>query len=367
MKLLLTGNTCFKIANFREGLVRTLLAQGHEVLVLAPADAYRPKLEAMGCQVHDLPMDRNGTSPLAELRLLARIYGFLRHERPDFVFSYTIKNNIYSGLACRWLAIPFAPNVTGLGPAFNGVGLFNRGIRLLYRVAFARARMVFFQNTEDQATFLWARLISADRSRLLSGSGVDLSHFSASALPSCNQGIVFLLVARLLWDKGVGLFVDAARVLRARDPSLRFLILGPIDSASRSGVSYEKMQDWINEGDIEYLGEESDVRPALEGTHCLVLPTWYHEGMPRVLMEAAAIGRPAITTDTPGCRDAVIEGETGLLCAPRSLKSLIAALELFILMSPHARTEMAANAREHAEAEFDERRVVQAYISLLPC
>lgn len=367
MRILLTGNTCFKIANFREGLVRSLISLGHDVIVLAPRDLTREKLVNMGCRVLDLSMERNGTSPLTEAALLLSIYRILRRERPDIVFGYTIKNNIYSGLACRWLAIPFVPNVTGLGPAFNDVGLFNRGIRLLYRVAFARARMVFFQNPEDQATFLWARLISADRSRLLSGSGVDLSRFAAFPLPVCDQEIVFLLVARLLWDKGVGLFVDAARVLRARYPSLRFRILGPIDSASRSGISHEKMQDWIDEGVIEYLGEASDVRPALEGTHCLVLPTWYREGTPRVLMEAAAIGRPAITTDTPGCRDAVIEGETGLLCAPRSLESLIAALEMFILMSPHARTEMAANAREHAEAEFDERRVIQAYISLLPC
>jgi glycosyltransferase involved in cell wall biosynthesis len=366
MRILLTGNTCFKIANFREGLVRALIARGHEVIVLAPTDPTREKLVEMGCRVLDLPMERNGTSPLAEAALLLRINRTLRRERPDIVFSYTIKNNIYAGLACRWLAVPFVPNVTGLGPAFNDAGLLNRVIRLLYRAAFARARMVFFQNPEDQATFLRARLISADRSRLLSGSGVDLDRFAARPLPANDQGLVFLLVARLLWDKGVGLFADAARVMRARDPSLRFQILGPIDSASRSGISPQQMQAWMDEGVIEYLGEASDVRPTLEAAHCLVLPTWYREGTPRVLLEAAAIGRPAITTDTPGCRDAVIEGETGFLCAPRSLESLIAALERFVSMSSQAREAMAARARERAEAEFDELRIIDAYIGLLP-
>lgn len=364
-RILLTGNTCFKIANFREGLVRALISCGHEVIVLAPTDPTRDKLVSMGCRVLDLPMQRNGTSPKAEIALLFRMYRTLRRERPAIVFGYTIKNNMYAGLACRWLGIPFIPNVTGLGPAFNDAGPLNRIIRLLYRLAFARARMVFFQNPEDQATFLRARLISPDQSQLLPGSGVDLARFAACPMPSDKSGVVFLLVARLLWDKGVGLFADAAREIRARDPSIRFQVLGPIDHASRSAISAEQIQAWVDEGCIEYLGEASDVRPALEAAHCLVLPTWYREGTPRVLLEAAAIGRPAITTDTPGCRDAVVDEETGFLCAPRSLESLIAALVSFVAMSSQARHVMAANARERAEAKFDERLIIDAYMGLI--
>lgn len=367
MRILLTGNTCFKIANFREGLVRTLVSRGHEVVVLAPTDQTRDKLITMGCRVLDLPMQRNGTSPLAEAALLFRMYRTLRRERPTIVFGYTIKNNIYAGIACRWLRVPFVPNVTGLGPAFNDVGLLNRVIRLLYRIAFARARLVFFQNSEDQATFLRARLIPINRSRLLPGSGVDLARFAARPLPNADHGVVFLFVARLLWEKGAGLFAEAAREMRARDPSLRFQVLGPIDSASRSAISAEQIQAWVDEGCIEYLGAMSDVRPALEAAHCLVLPTWYREGTPRVLLEAAAMGRPAITTDTPGCRDAVVDGETGFLCAPRSLKSLIEALERFIQMSPDARKTMSDRGRSRAEAEFDERKVIDAYSKLLLC
>jgi glycosyltransferase involved in cell wall biosynthesis len=364
-RILLTGNTCFKIANFREGLVRALISSGHEVIVLAPTDPTREKLISMGCRVLELPMERNGTSPLAEAVLLLRIYRMLRDERPTIVFGYTIKNNIYAGLACSWLGIPFVPNVTGLGPAFNDTGLFNRVIRLLYRAGFARARMVFFQNPEDQAIFLRSKLILPKQSRLLPGSGVDLDRFAACSLPPYDEGIIFLFVARLLWDKGLGLFVDAARVLRGRHPSIKFQVLGPIDTASRSSIPPEQIHAWVEEGVIDYLGETSDVRPALSAAHCIVLPTWYREGTPRILLEAAAIGRPAITTDTAGCKDAVIDGETGFICDPRSLDSLIAALEGFVSLAPETRSAMGSYARSRAEADFDEKHVIAAYIDLL--
>lgn len=367
MRILLTGNTCFKIANFREGLVKTLIERGCEVVVLAPTDATREKLVTMGCRVLDLRMDRNGTSPLAEWASLARIYRVLRSEQPTIVFGYTIKNNIYAGLACRWLGFRFVPNVTGLGPAFNQAGMLNRIVRLLYRLAFARAQSVFFQNPEDQATFRQAGLVRARQSRLLPGSGVDLARFASKSLPAEDNGLVFLLVARLLWDKGIGLFAEAARAMRAHNPTLRFQVLGPIDRDSRSAIPREQMQAWVDEGIIEYLGEMADVRPAFEAAHCIVLPTWYREGTPRILLEAAATGRPAITTDTPGCRDAVVDGETGLLCAPKSLESLIATLDRFVALSPNDRFAMAARARARAEAEFDEGRVIEAYTDQLPC
>lgn len=366
MRIVLTGNTCFKIANFREGLVRALLARGCEVVVLAPFDAYRGKLEAMGCRVHDLPMSRNGTSPVAELLLLIRIFTFLRRERPAMVFGYTIKNNIYAGLVCRWLAIPFAPNVTGLGPAFNGTGVLNRLVRFLYRSAFARAQVVFLQNPEDRATFLAAGLINSQRAVLLPGSGVDLARFTASPMPLATDPVTFLLVARLLWDKGIGLYADAARQLRSENPDLRFQLLGPLDPASRSAIAQEQIDAWVNEGIIEYLGQTHDVRPALASAHCIVLPSWYREGTPRILLEAAAIGRPVVTTDMPGCRDAVQDGLTGILCPPRDLGALTDALSKFAGMSSQARAEMGRNARAWAVAEFSEAKIIEAYIAQMP-
>lgn len=365
MRILLTGNTCFKIANFREGLVRALQAQGHEVVVLAPEDGYAPKLKSMGVRLHDLPMDRNGTSPVAELRLLTRIFRFLRRERPDFVFGYTIKNNIYSGLACRALGIPFIPNVTGLGPAFNGEGFLNRIIRAMYRLAFARASAVFFQNPDDRAEFLRANLVSEVRARLLPGSGVDLQKFCTTPVPQDDSAPVFLLVARMLWDKGVGVFVEAAQALRKTHPQAEFQLLGPIDEDSRSAIPRSQIEAWHQQGLITYMGETQDVRPALAAAHCIVLPSWYREGTPRILLEAAATGRPVITTDMPGCRDAVDDGVTGFLCAPRSADPLVSAMERFVSLSSEARQAMGSAARQRAETHFDEAIVIYAYLSQL--
>lgn len=366
MRVVLTGNTCFKIANFREGLIRALQARGAEVLVLAPVDEHGPKLEALGCQVHDLPMDRNGTAPLAEAALLRRIYRFLRRMRPDIVFGYTIKNNIYAGLACRWLGIPFIPNVTGLGPAFNETGALNRIVRGLYRQAFARSDAVFFQNPDDRATFLQAGLVTESRARLLPGSGVDLDRFIAQPMRSDKNDVTFLLVARLLWDKGVGLYVEAARSLRASHPDMRFQLLGPPDPASRSSVPLAQVEEWVSDGVIEYLGQTSDVRPALAAADCVVLPSWYREGTPRVLLEAAAVGRPVITTDMPGCRDAVVDGTTGFLCAPRDGDALAAAMSRFADLPDEARAAMGQAARARAEQAFDESLVIAAYLGWLP-
>jgi glycosyltransferase involved in cell wall biosynthesis len=365
LRVLLTGNSCFKIANFRAGLIKALQENGHEVLVLAPFDDYHPKLVALGCTVHDLPMDRNGTAPLAEAALLWRMHAAFRRLRPDIVFGYTIKNNIYGGLSCRWQGIPFLPNVTGLGPAFNDRSILNRLVLVMYRLAFARARAVFFQNPDDREAFLKARLISDERTHVLPGSGVDLERFAAQPLPVADHVITFLLVSRLLWDKGIALFVDAAREVRERFPHARFLLLGPLDPASRSGIPIEQVEAWVAEGVIDYLGKADDVRPALAAADCVVLPSWYREGTPRILLEAAATGRPIITTDVPGCRDAVQAGYTGFLCVPRNQDSLVAAMESILAMSPTARSNMGQAARERAEANFDERLVINAYLSQL--
>lgn len=365
MYVLLTGNTSFKIANFRAGLVHALKADGHDVSVLAPIDEYTPKLEQMGCRFIPLEIDRNGTDPVAELKLLRSIHKALRREKPDFVFSYTIKNNIYAGLACRRLGLPFAPNVTGLGPAFNDNGILNRVIRALSRRAFAKARKVFFQNDEDLALFVASGLVPQSRTTLLPGSGVDLSLFQARPLPSEEDGLRCLLVARMLRDKGVGVFADAAAILRETHPSLRLQLLGPMDPDSKSGIAREEIDAWVSAGLVEYLGSTTDVRPYLMQAHCIVLPSYYREGTPRSLLEGAASGRPIITTDMPGCRNVVREDRNGFLVAPRDAESLCHALAKFADQSPEARQQMGRESRDLMEAQYDERIVIEAYRELL--
>jgi glycosyltransferase involved in cell wall biosynthesis len=365
MRVVLTANTCFKVANFRASLINALLARDCEVIVLAPIDGYVETLKAMGCRVEGLEMDRNGTSPAREMALLRQIWYFLRREKPDIVFSFTIKNNIYAGICCRWLRIPFIPNVTGLGPAFNGSGWLNRGVVALYRLAFAQARTVFFQNLNDRATFLKAGLVTSKQTQILPGSGVDLARFTPQFAPYDPQKTTFLLVSRLLWDKGVGIFVEAARALRINHPDLRFQILGPPDPDSRSGIEIDQIKAWQDEGTIEYLGQTNDVRPALAAADCLVLPTWYREGTPRTLLEAAAMGIPVITTDTPGCRDVVEAGVTGFLCAPRDRNSLVTAMLSFRNLNDESRAAMRQSSRRRAETFFSEEIVITAYLQQL--
>ncbi|WP_447754586.1 glycosyltransferase family 4 protein [Sphingopyxis fribergensis] len=365
MHIVLTGNTTFKLANFRAGLIRRLIADGHRVTVLAPPDDYVGAVRDMGCDFVPLRMDRNGTSPVAELGLLIAIFRNLRGLHPSFVFGYTIKNNIYAGLACRVLGIPFAANVTGLGPAFGRAGALNQLVRLLYRLAFRRAAAVFFQNESDRDIFLAGHLVPADRVRLLPGSGVDLTRFIAKPLPPSDRETRFLLVARMLWDKGVGIFADAAQQVRRTHPEARFQLLGPLDPDSKTGISQSQIEQWVGEDRLDYLGAASDVRPAIEQAHCIVLPSYYREGTPRTLLEAGATGRPIITSDMPGCRDTVLPGESGALVRPRDSEDLARACIAFLGKSQEDRAEMGQAARRKMERDYDERIVIEAYMSLL--
>lgn len=365
MRVLVTGNTTFKLANFREGLIRRTLADGHRVMVVAPPDEYVEKIRALGCDFLPLQMDRNGTYPMAEVRLLFSILKVMRRAQPDVVFSYTIKNNIYGGIACRILQIPFVPNVTGLGPTFNATGLLNRTVRTLYRLAFGRARVVFFQNSSDLELFTDSRLVTKDRVRLLPGSGVDLNRFAAAPLPESGEGIRFLLVARLLWDKGVGVYVDAARKVRETFPQARFQLLGPLDPDSKNGISGAQLDEWISEGVVDYLGSTQDVLPFLQAANCLVLPSYYREGTPRSLLEAGAVGRPIITTDMPGCRDVVVEHNSGYLVAPRDADQLASACEAFLSLGPEEQAAMGAASRRHIAQTYDEEIVIDAYLGIL--
>lgn len=365
MHVLLTGNTTFKLANFREGLIRRIVADGHRVTVVAPPDEYVAKIRALGCDFLPVQMDRNGTSPLAEARLLFSIFNVIRRSRPDVVFGYTIKNNIYGGIACQILGIPFVPNVTGLGPTFNATGILNRMVRTLYRVAFGKAHTVFFQNSSDLMLFTGSHLVSKDRVHLLPGSGVDLNRFAASPMPESKEGIRFLLVARLLWDKGVGVYADAARKVRKTFPQARFQLLGPLDPDSKSGISGEQLDEWISEGVFDYLGSTREVRPFLQAANCLVLPSYYHEGTPRSLLEAGAVGRPIITTDMPGCRNVVLEHKSGFLVAPHDAEQLAAACEAFLELDPEAQAAMGAASRRHIAQNYDEEIVIDAYLRIL--
>ncbi|SFL02226.1 Glycosyltransferase involved in cell wall bisynthesis [Pseudovibrio ascidiaceicola] len=365
MRILLVANSSFKLINFRRTLIEQLLREGHELIAAAPRDDYTPDFKKMGVRYIELPMDATGTSVVAELKLLLRIFGITRRYRPDAALGFTIKPNIYGALSARLLGIPFVPNITGMGSVFDRDDLFARLIKGLYRSAFRRCPRVFLQNPEDLAFFVKTGLISKEQACLLPGSGVDLTSFHSTALPGNSHRRTFTLVARMLREKGVLEFVEAARALSPNFPDARFVLLGPSGSGKAGALSEDDMKTLTADGVVEYLGSVKDVRPVVADADCVVLPSYYREGTPRSLLEAAAMGRPIITTTIPGCKDVVDEGQNGFLCEPRSTQSIETAMRQFLLMSETAINEMGHASRKKAEQTFDERIVVDHYTSIL--
>ena len=360
MHILMTVNAAWNIWNFRRPLVEALVGDGHRVTVLAPPDDAVPELERLGCIVRPLAMSVKGLNPLADLKLQRRYARIFLEEQLNAVLSYTIKNNIFGARAAQSAGVPFLPNVTGLGTAFLSGKLLQTVTEQLYRRSFRSLPLVFFQNEDDRDLFLNRRLVSADQARLLPGSGIDLDRFSPAVMPPAEAPPVFLMIARLLRDKGVVEFVEAARQVKARHPQARFQLLGAAGSENRSAIDAATVQGWVAEGVIDYLGTTNDVRPAIADASCVVLPS-YREGAPRTLIEAAAMARPVITTDVPGCRAVVDRDVSGFLCEVRSAESLATAIERFLALSPDQQQVMGEAGRAKMEREYDQAIVVQAY------
>lgn len=357
-------NTTWNIFNFRRSLISALRDAGFHVAAYAPSDDYIGRVEAVGARYVPMQLNNAGTHPLRELMTLWRMVRLLGRERPALLLTYTPKVNIYLALAARVWGIPVVANVSGLGRTFIAGGWLTRVARVLYRVAFSWPRCIFFQNAEDRQVFLDAGLAKVARTALLPGSGVDVTRFSPRARVRDDGAFVFLMVARLMWDKGVGEYVEAARQLKAEFPTVAFRLLGFLDVLSPSAVSRSDVEAWVREGVIEYLGHSDDTAPVYADADCVVLPS-YREGMPKTLLEAASMGLPAITTDVPGCRQAVVDGETGYLCKVRDAASLAEVMRRMMLLTPEERAAMGSAARERAVREFDEKIVVGRYMEVV--
>lgn len=358
--VLMTVNAAWNIWNFRRPLVEALIADGHRITVLAPADEASARLQALGCVVRPLAMSVKGLNPIEDLRLERRFAQAFRAEPPDIVLSYTIKNNIFGATPAIAAGVPFVPNVTGLGTAFLSGRLLEMVSVQLYRRAFASLPCVFFQNADDRDLFVEYGIVRNDQTKLLPGSGIDLAQFAPAPMPDTVAPPVFLMIARLLRDKGVLEFVEAAREIKARHPAARFQLLGSLGSNNRTAIDAEMVDGWVNEGVVEYLGTADDVRPVIAAATCVVLPS-YREGAPRTLIEAAAMSRPVIATDVPGCRAVVDRDASGFLCEARNARSLAEAFERFLALPPAARAAMGSAGRAKMAREFDQALVIEAY------
>jgi len=350
------------LIKFRGPLLRALVAKGLDVHVAAPDLAgvpeIRTELEALGITLHEIGLKRTGTNPMADLATVAELWQLMRRIQADYVLGYTIKPVIYGSLAA-WLAgVPerFAL-VTGLGYAFTGEASGKRGIlrkliQRLYRFGLSKSRKVFFQNPDDEALFRQLGLLPVDvPSCVVNGSGVDVADYAVAPLPDKPS---FLLIARLLGDKGVREYAQAAQRVKAQHPSVVFRLVGWIDD-NPDAISQQELDEWVNTGTVEFLGKLADVRPAIAGSNVYVLPS-YREGTPRTVLEAMAMGRPVITADAPGCRETVVDGDNGFLVPVQSVDELVRAMVRFI-QEPELVARMGERSRQIAEEKYDVHKV----------
>jgi glycosyltransferase involved in cell wall biosynthesis len=368
MKVLIALNTAWNLVNFRAGLIRALVAEGYEVVAVAPSDQYAVRLAEFGCRFVPLTMDNKGTHPGRDLTLFFRFLSLLRRERPDVYLGYTVKPNVYGSLAANVLGIPVINNIAGLGAVFVSDGWLTRIVRQLYRLALGRSATVFFQNDDDRQLFIAGGLVRSEVTNLLPGSGIDLIRFAvAPANPSVGQErkFRFLLLARMLWDKGVGEYVEAAKLVRDRWPQAECCLLGFMDVQNPTAISRAQMDTWVAEGFVNYLGVSDDVRSEIAVADCIVLPSYYREGTPRALLEAAAMGRPIITTDAVGCREVVDDEHNGFLCKPYDAGDLAEKMHRMLSLTENERSEMGLRGREKMERQFDEQIVIRKYLEAI--
>lgn len=362
-KVIIGVNEAWNLLNFRAGLIRALVATGYEVVAVAPPDKSVPRLADIGCRFVPLPMVNQGTNPVWDALLLCRFLRLMHKEKPNAYLSFTIKPNIYGSLAAHAFQIPVVNNITGLGAVFMRENWLTSLARSLYRLALSRSGKVFFQNDDDRALFLAHRLVREAIADRLPGSGINLNDYQPVPLPD-TKPVKFLLVARMLWDKGVGEFVEAARLLKKQGVQAEFCLLGPVDVQNPSAISRDQMNKWLREGVVRYLGVSDDIRGEMSQAHCVVLPS-YREGTPRSLMEAAAMARPIVTTDVPGCRDVVEDVVNGFLCRPQDAVDLACKMKKIVQMSSTERATMGNKGRYKMEREFDEQIVVEKYMQAL--
>lgn len=368
MKIGIVTNSAWNVVNYRLSLIKALQREGDEVLVFAPSDGFVDRLLKTGVNFVHTPINPTGLNPFIELVSILKLRLALRRHDVDVVLSFTPKGNLYGLFAICGSRRCAVPNISGLGVVFNRVGYLPRMVRLLYRTALGFASHVFFQNEEDREEFARSGLLRGLRHSRVPGSGIDPSTFDNTAVvdnAAASSSPVFLMLSRALWEKGLGIYVDACRQLKRSFPHARFFYAGQVFADRTGAIGYPQMAEWVNEGVIEYLGDLSDVRVALRQATCVVLPSWYREGVPRSLLEAAAMEKPVITTRSTGCKDTVIDGSTGFLVEPGSVGGLVEAMQRVALMNPEDLSAMGKRARMHVTDNFDERLVHDEYLRVI--
>ena len=361
-KILFIANTSWYIYNFRRSLIKALINNGYQVACAAPVDSYTEKLISLGAEYINIEYNNSSKNPVKDLLFLYRLIKLMRQLKPSAVLSFTIKANIYGGIAARLQKTPIVANVSGLGSPFVEDSILSKLALLLYKVGLNRADKIFFQNSDDYELFAKSNIITNQESGVLPGSGVDLERFASSKIRNNNETIIFLLAARLLKEKGIVEGVEAMRELKKQNKNVKLQLLGQLWHKNPTSVKQHELNGWIKEGLVTYLGFVNDVRPYIENANVVLLPSFYREGVPRILLEAASMSKPIITSDVPGCRETVDNGRTGFLCKARDAHDLMEKMDMMIELTGEERDIMGKRGREKMKKEFDEKIVINKYL-----
>lgn len=362
-KIIICLNTSWNIHNFRLNLARSLKKAGYDVILVAPYDKYSEILK-QEFEYHDIYMNNKGTNPKEDLKTLIEFYKLYKKIKPDVVLNYTIKPNIYGNIACSLLGIKTINNISGLGTVFIKESLITKVVKWLYKYSLGKSSKVFFQNNDDKELFIINKLVQQDKSDLLPGSGIDTNKFIPLEYKKSDNIFRFLLIARMLWDKGINEYIEAIKIIKQKYENVEFQLLGSLDVVNKTAISKEQIESWVEEGLVTYLGVTDDVKEYIKKSDCIVLPS-YREGTPRTLLESASMEKPIITTNTPGCKEVVEDNINGFLCEVKNTQDLAHKMGKILNLSVIQRETMGKTGRKKMIKEFDESIVINKYLKTI--
>jgi glycosyltransferase involved in cell wall biosynthesis len=346
------------------GLIKELINQKYDVTVVAPYDKHVEDIKTLGCKYINIDIDNKGSNPLKDFNLILKLKQIYMKVNPDLIIHYTIKPNIYGTIASRLTKTKSIAVVTGLGYIFINNTMVSRIAKLLYKFSFQFSEKVFFINEDDKSEFIINNLVDQNKVVVIPGEGINTNFFRSENNKKNNNEFKFLLIARILWDKGVGEYVEAAKILKTKYKDVEFGLLGYLDVANPKAITKVQMKEWENQGNIKFFGSTDDVKSFIEKSDCIVLPS-YREGISMTLMEASSMSKPIIATNVPGCKDLIENGMNGYLCEVRNAQDLADKMEMMLNLSEEERSKMGKKGREKMIKEFDEKIVIDKYLQAI--
>ena len=365
-KIIITSNSCWNIFNFRKGLIKELLKSNYEIIVVAPYDECADIIKNLGCSYFPIVIDRKGINPFQNIKIYFQYLKIFKLINPQIILTFTIKPNIFSSIAANYLKIPIINNITGLGSTFINKGVIYQITKFLYKISIKYSSKVFFQNYDDLKLFVNLKLVDKYRAERIPGSGINLNSFKSYQNDKNleTKNFNFLLISRILIDKGIREYIEAAKIILRNNSNISFNLIGKLDLENPSKISKSDFDKLIKSGPINYLGYFNDVKTFINESDCVVLPS-YREGLPNVLLEAAALSKPIIATDVAGCRDIVEDGINGYLCIPKNSNDLA---DKMIKLANHSKDkliQMGQISKAKIEKEFDENIVIDKYLKTI--